>query len=66
MYSNPSNWFWRILKTTGIAPEHIRGAEVRNALARPCSSSTDLLQPDPNLPVRRVHVMNLHSTIDGF
>ena len=27
-YSNPSNWMWRLLKGTGIAPPHIRGAQV--------------------------------------
>lgn len=26
-YSNPSNWMWRILRDTGIAPAAIRGAE---------------------------------------
>lgn len=27
-YSNPTNWMWRLLKGTGIAPPHIRGAQV--------------------------------------
>lgn len=26
-YSNPSNWMWRLLKATGIAPPEVRGAE---------------------------------------
>eukprot|EP00884_Botryococcus_braunii_P022302 jgi/Botrbrau1/8756/Bobra.0090s0029.3 len=25
-YAHPANWFWRILKESGIAPQHIRGA----------------------------------------
>ena len=27
-YSNPTNWMWRILKETGIAPPQIRWVEV--------------------------------------
>ena len=27
-YSNPSNWMWRILTATRIAPPHITGAQV--------------------------------------
>lgn len=26
-YSNPSNWMWRLLKETGIAPPHVKGAQ---------------------------------------
>jgi len=45
VYSNPSNWFWRILKTTGIAPEHIRGAEVRTLLSLIASCHNKHLKP---------------------
>ena len=27
-YSNPVNYMWRLLKSTGIAPAHIQGAQV--------------------------------------
>lgn len=32
-YSNPSNWMWRILIATKIAPEHVTDAQVNSILS---------------------------------
>lgn len=41
-YSNPSNWMWRLLKGTGIAPPHIRGAQVLLGLLAPLPAGQDV------------------------
>jgi hypothetical protein len=43
-YSNPTNWMWRLLKGTGIAPPHIRGAQVLlGLLASPPAGETSVV-----------------------